>query len=117
MCHLRPLLSVIIKGVSNLPVLGTRHSLLHKLVIDALMHKGPGSSCTALTLQERSSTLKETLGLTKSPRRSTCYPWTPGVDGGPGVHVWCYVGARRGGGECGLRVMHLNCIAVDVGKR
>lgn len=51
MCYLRALLSVIIKGVPNFPVLGPGHRLLDELIIDGLMHEGPGSGCTALTLQ------------------------------------------------------------------
>ena len=48
--HLGALLGVIIEGVPNLPVLGPLYSLLHKLIVDGLMDKGPGSSCAALTL-------------------------------------------------------------------
>ena len=37
---LRTLLSVIIKGVADLPVLCPLHGLLHKLIIYVFVHKG-----------------------------------------------------------------------------
>ena len=49
--HLGSLLGVIIEGITNLPVLGSGYGLLHKLIIDAFMHKGAGAGSTALPLQ------------------------------------------------------------------
>ena len=58
--HLWALLGVIIKGVSNLPVLGPLYSLLHKLIVDGLMDKGPGPSCAALTLHKLTQRVSNT---------------------------------------------------------
>ena len=50
--YLRSLLSLEVEGVSHHPLLGPLHAALHKLVVDALLHIGAGSSTTALTLVE-----------------------------------------------------------------
>ena len=50
--HLRPLLSLAVKGIPHHPRLGPGDAPLHKLSVNILLHEGPGACTAALALVE-----------------------------------------------------------------
>lgn len=57
-CHLGALLGARLEGVAHNALLGRIHSLLHKLVVDALMHKGARPCRAALACMVESGELR-----------------------------------------------------------
>ena len=51
--HLRPLLGAAVEGIADHARLRRRLGALHKLVVDALVHKGARAGSAALALHDR----------------------------------------------------------------